>query len=436
MEGERVVIIGGGMVGVATALMLKRNSPCSQVLVLEKHPEVAQGTSFQNGGLIGYSYHKSWARSKFLLGGLYSSFLDKQGFGSVSWKALTSFEFWQWSIRFMYACLFEDPKEKDDIIFNMSERSTLLHKTLREEYSKKYLKELKSYETVDTYLLDVAANKPELQGQKQYCLYMNSRFNQLVRTYTTRQACISFEPSLKHWKGEVLGCLLNEMDTLTGTNSLDLTKSLAEIAKKEGVVFLLGAEISNFKKHQNSVVQAELTDGRIVEAEKWVICAGVHSSSLGKQLGWKPPIWPVKGMSCNILGLDLQRPIHYGGEFPLYFIPLKDGVRYSAFVEFTTLEDNQIEESKKTLMESKAKSTTGVENLEFKNYWTGFRPVSSDDMPIIGKFPQLDNVYINSGHGTRGSIMLFSSAELLVQILLGQVPILNPTPFDPSRFKF
>ena len=64
------------------------------------------------------------------------------------------------------------------------------------------------------------------------------------------------------------------------------------------------------------------------------------------------------------------------------------------------------------------------------------RPVSVDDMPIIGKFPGLENVYINSGHGGKGTLESFASAEMISQIVSGKTPVFNTTQFTPTRFYF
>jgi glycine/D-amino acid oxidase-like deaminating enzyme len=58
--------------------------------------------------------------------------------------------------------------------------------------------------------------------------------------------------------------------------------------------------------------------------------------------------------------------------------------------------------------------------LKFRDVWVGFRPMSIDNLPIIGKFPVVENVYLNTGHGSRGSIYSFGSAKLISEIVLGK----------------
>eukprot|EP01017_Pseudomicrothorax_dubius_P033057 TRINITY_DN4386_c0_g1_i2.p1 TRINITY_DN4386_c0_g1~~TRINITY_DN4386_c0_g1_i2.p1 ORF type:complete len:171 (+),score=41.12 TRINITY_DN4386_c0_g1_i2:60-515(+) len=52
--------------------------------------------------------------------------------------------------------------------------------------------------------------------------------------------------------------------------------------------------------------------------------------------------------------------------------------------------------------------------------WTGLRPLSPDDGPMIGQIPNFKNVYINAGHGSKGMILSLGSARLLADHILNQ----------------
>lgn len=133
---------------------------------------------------------------------------------------------------------------------------------------------------------------------------------------------------------------------------------------------------------------------------------------------------------------ELVNSIHYGGDNPFYLCPVKKGLRYSGSVQFTTIDDKEMDPDRVEYMQKTLREVTGWDDIKFENYWTCLRPVSSDDMPIIGKFPKLDNVYVNTGHGSRGCIFAFASSELISHIVQGKIPVINPKPFSPSRFYF
>lgn len=63
--------------------------------------------------------------------------------------------------------------------------------------------------------------------------------------------------------------------------------------------------------------------------------------------------------------------------------------------------------------------------------WSGVRPVSPDERPVLGRLAE--GLFVASGHGSEGVILGEGSAELVAQLVLGETPWLDPAPFDPAR---
>ena len=64
--------------------------------------------------------------------------------------------------------------------------------------------------------------------------------------------------------------------------------------------------------------------------------------------------------------------------------------------------------------------------------WSGVRPVSPDERPLLGWL--IDGLFVASGHGSEGVILGAGSAQLAAELVLGETPWLEPAPFDPTRF--
>jgi glycine oxidase len=62
-------------------------------------------------------------------------------------------------------------------------------------------------------------------------------------------------------------------------------------------------------------------------------------------------------------------------------------------------------------------------------HWAGLRPASPLNIPIIGRHPQLDNLYLNSGHFRYGVTMAPASAEILVNEITGVQQPFDVTPY-------
>jgi glycine/D-amino acid oxidase-like deaminating enzyme len=65
--------------------------------------------------------------------------------------------------------------------------------------------------------------------------------------------------------------------------------------------------------------------------------------------------------------------------------------------------------------------------------WTGFRPATADKLPLIGRWPELDGVWIATGHEGLGITMAPGTADLIVAGITGNPAPVDPTPFDPGR---
>ena len=65
--------------------------------------------------------------------------------------------------------------------------------------------------------------------------------------------------------------------------------------------------------------------------------------------------------------------------------------------------------------------------------WIGFRPATSDKLPLIGRWPASDGMWIAAGHEGLGITTALGTARLLGDLVLGRPPSLDPAPFDPAR---
>ncbi|WP_432765352.1 FAD-dependent oxidoreductase [Halomonas aquatica] len=66
-------------------------------------------------------------------------------------------------------------------------------------------------------------------------------------------------------------------------------------------------------------------------------------------------------------------------------------------------------------------------------FWTGLRPMTPDSTPIIGA-TGVDNLWLNTGHGTLGWTMSCGSGQLLADLMSGKAPTIDPSGLDVSRY--
>ena len=66
--------------------------------------------------------------------------------------------------------------------------------------------------------------------------------------------------------------------------------------------------------------------------------------------------------------------------------------------------------------------------------WYGWRPMTPDSLPIIGRSPALANVVIAAGHNMLGLSMAPATGKLVAEMLNGATPHVDPMPYRPGRF--
>ena len=75
-----------------------------------------------------------------------------------------------------------------------------------------------------------------------------------------------------------------------------------------------------------------------------------------------------------------------------------------------------------------------LESLSAIRTWTGFRPATPDKLPLIGKWPRIDGLWLATGHEGLGITTALATGKILVALLGGEKPEIDPQPYDPARF--
>ncbi len=174
--------------------------------------------------------------------------------------------------------------------------------------------------------------------------------------------------------------------------------------------------------------------GRTFEADAFVLAAGAWSQSL---LGPHAPsvhIRPMRGqMLLYQLPPDTLSHIIYREDF--YLIPRLDG----HILAGSTVEDAGFDKSTTpaAAADLAAKAVALLPQLgsaPIIKHWSGLRPGSPDNVPVIARHPAFDNLYLNAGHFRYGVTMAPSSAEILVSLMHGESSFVDATAYAfPSK---
>lgn len=164
--------------------------------------------------------------------------------------------------------------------------------------------------------------------------------------------------------------------------------------------------------------------------DRVVLATGAWAGLALEDLKPAPHIRPIRGQML-LFKLEpgvLDTIVYRNG---LYLIPRQDG----HILVGSTLEDVGFDKStdvptRERLHWEAAELLPILNSVQPIQHWAGLRPGSPDNIPVIGRHPDFDNVFVNTGHYRYGVTMAPASAELLVDLMEGKTPALDPTPYS------
>ncbi|MCY3823977.1 MAG: FAD-dependent oxidoreductase [Nitrospinae bacterium] len=206
-----------------------------------------------------------------------------------------------------------------------------------------------------------------------------------------------------------------------------------EIAcRRQGVEIFTGRAVEEILS-VGAKVTGVRTDAEILEAPAVFICAGIGSRSVPGAVP-QPPITPQRGqmIAMDARALGLERVVLTVND--PYLVPRADGrVLLGATREFAGEDPRLTVGGLSWLLSEGTRIAPGIATCAIEETWSGFRPTTSDYLPLIGQ-GALDGLYFCTGHGPSGIGPAPASAKLATALYLGDAPPLDPAPYDPMRF--
>lgn len=403
----RVIVLGGGVVGVTTAYQLQKDG--HEVVLLERHDQVAAGTSWGNAGMIAPGHSFVWsspAAPKVLLKSL---FLKDQ---ALRFRFSADPRLYSWSWRFLMECTTAKAR-----------RNTLLKHRLA-AYSQQVLGQVVADEAIDydrneRGILYFHRNQQALdRGVAQMRLLESD--GQVIRILD-RAAVIALDPSLVSAQDKIAGAIHCPTDE-TG-DPAKFTRALAEKVVARGGDIRTGTTVLGVDANGDGIASV-LTDKGTFKGDAYVLALGSHSPVLARTLGVSLPIYPVKGYSLTIPVGNHPRPPSLASvdEHSLVAISnFGDRLRVTATAEFAGY-DVTHKPADFTFMKGVVQELY-PEGADYDRaeMWAGLRPMTPTNLPFFGR-KRFKNLYLNTGHGHIGWTMSHGSARITADLVAGRTP--------------
>jgi glycine/D-amino acid oxidase-like deaminating enzyme len=186
-----------------------------------------------------------------------------------------------------------------------------------------------------------------------------------------------------------------------------------------------------------AVCDESVDDIRSLPADAVVIAGGAWSGRFSEQLGVTLPVAPLRGQIIHLGVAD-----HDTSAWPIvqavygyYMVPWADArVAVGATVEDAGFVAEATAGGVHDVLRETLRVLPGLANATMREVRVGLRPVSADDLPILGALPGVPHVFVATGHGAEGLLLGPISGALVADVVCGREPALDIERFSAARF--
>ncbi|SDG03158.1 NAD(P)/FAD-dependent oxidoreductase [Mucilaginibacter sp. P25] len=411
----KVLIIGGGIVGLSSAYYLQKAG--HEVTVLDKG-DMTDSCSYGNAGMIVPSHFIPLATPGMVSQGIKWMFNSKSPFYV---KPSLNPELISWGLKFLKKA---NAAHVEKSAVPLTELS-LLSKKLYEDLSKEPGFD---FDLVEKGIL--MFYKTEKAGEEEAHMAEKGRELGLDMAVLSVNDCKKLQPKLEL---DVLGAVHYRCDAHLSPNKL--MAALIRHLKTVGVQLLTNKEVTKIETKGGKVSRV-LADNEEFTADEYIIAGGSWSPAIGRLLGLKILLMPGKGYSFNVK--DNSETMHIPAllaEARVAITPMNGGLRYGGTMELDKINDRINMNRVKGIVESVPKYFPGLKPAvpEQKDIWFGFRPSSADGLPYIGRSKQYNNLTVATGHGMMGLSLGAATGLLANEIISGKPTSIDIKEFAPER---
>jgi D-amino-acid dehydrogenase len=402
----KIIVIGAGIVGLATAWRLSKAG--HEVTIVDRAASAGAGASFANGAQLSYSYvapladPSVWAQLPKLLTDPDSPVQFRPGADLFQYR---------WLLQFMAAC--NGPQA----------RATIDRLGAIAALSKRILHDSEELRTADfrwsrTGKLVIYSSENSFSAARRHAEYQAQ--GGVDKRAVGREECLAIEPALAPISHRIVGGLFSPGDE--AGDALMLCREFERLLTQaeRPAIFCYDTAVTRLVR-EGRVLRGIETSRGPMEADLYVLAAGVQSRALGRTAGLDLPIYPIKGYSLAV-------PVAAPAAAPT--VSITDAMRK---VVLARLGDTlRIAGAADLVGESLAIDTRRVGKLladaradfpDAANWsnpvlWSGLRPATPTGQPMIGE-SGVDRLLLNVGQGALGFTLALGSAEMLAREITG-----------------
>lgn len=414
MARSDVIVLGGGIVGTATALQLARRGIA---VALVDRRGVGEETSYGNSGVIGGSgvYPTPFPRFWKTLARVALKLAPEANYHLAALPRLAPW---------LFAYFRESTPERLEAVARemrpLMSASVAEHETLMAESGA--LEFLRKDGWLSLYRSQRGLDQIKLQFELAAELGVTSQ----VLDVTGAQA-------LEPWLEPVFRHAVFWPEVATLSDPLAVTRAYARALAARGGVVVTG-DARSLHRHENRW-RVETDEGPVDAAEA-VIALGPWAQDVLDPLGVRLPLAVKRGYHRHYRprgNAGLTRPV-LDADVGYVLAPMRQGIRLTTGAEFADRDAPPSPVQFDRLM-PRARALFPLGEAVESQPWMGSRPCFPDMKPVVGPAPGQPGLWLNYGHNHFGLTLGPVTGRLIADLMTGATPFADPAPYRAERFR-
>jgi len=415
MANTSVIVVGAGHIGIACAHYLRRDG--HDVTVVDRS-SVGGACSRANCGFLVPSHVLPLTEPEAIWTGLKSLFQPRAAFRV---KPQLRPALYRWMFEFGRRCTQRQMLRAGNVLNEILGASMI-------EYEHLFSDPEMQCEWHDNGMLFVFRTAAALEKFGRTDAMLAREFGLSAR-HIAGSDLPQFEPALLE---DLAGAYHYETDSHLRPDKLNAAWS--QLLADDGVTFVEECSVESVEKSGDQVSQL-LTSSGPMTADHYVFATGAWSSKFAEDLGCRIPVEPGKGYSVTMSQPEIM-PSHpmLIPEKHIGITPFDSGYRIASMMEFAGFDDSIPRSRIDQLKDSARPYLKTPEGPIEEDTWYGWRPMTWDSLPIIGRVPRLSNALLATGHNMLGLSLAPITGKAIADLVAERPTDLPLDALSPARF--
>lgn len=417
MDGSRLVIVGGGIVGLATAWYARRDG--WQVTIVERGPPEHDACSLGNAGLVTPSHFVPLAAPGIAAMALRSVFTPRS---PIRVEPRFSLELLKFGWQFLRAANPSQVRRAGPLLRDYCLLSRAQYRELDREFAGAFGFRQQGVMMLVREARHFAAER---------ALAEDARVLGLDAEVLGPDDVRRLDPNVRY---EVAGGVLFRDDS-----HLDPVLLNAELTRRlqaAGVEFRWNTEATGWKI-DGGAVRAAVSSRGAISGDQFVLATGSWTPTLRAGLGLSLPIEAGKGYSVTLPApRRLPSLPSILVEARIAVTPMGGKLRFAGTMQFAGRNGDISAHRVSAMLRSISDYMPDFSAADFAGLtpWAGLRPVTPDGLPMLGRVPAAANLIVAAGHAMIGVTLAPATGLLVSELLARRQPSLDLALLDPRRF--